>query len=276
MTSVVKRLLAVTVVGSAAVAGAVFAQAPPPATPAVPPAAPPPPVASPAAPPALVSPAAPPALVSPAAPPAGLLPEGLPDPTGLPPGDPSGREPGEFPTIPMLTGIPVFPMVKPVGPPLELAGNAEEHLGWEASLAAREQAIVRAQDALRNEMTRLEDLQKKVESRWTDAMDARRFAEEACGTAVLTAGPATGVLGLPPEEREAKLELVATILKKMKPQVAADLVLTWDDALAIRALERLPARVASPILSKMPPEAAGRLTRRMATGQVTFPVGVPR
>jgi len=144
---------------------------------------------------------------------------------------------------------------------------------WEASLAAREQSIARAQQALLREMDRLHDLQKRVEARWVDANEVRRFAEQSCGGSVITAGPLTAVAPPSPEEIEENRKHVVTIVKKMKPTQAAQLLLQWDDELAIEVLKKLSARTASPILAAMPVEDSGRITRRMVTGTMAVRVG---
>jgi len=144
---------------------------------------------------------------------------------------------------------------------------------WEASLAAREQAISRAQQALLREMDRLHDLQKRVEARWVDANEVRRFAEQSCGGSVITAGPLSAVAPPSPEEVEQNRNHVVTIVKKMKPSQAAQLLLQWDDELAIDVLKKLSARTASPILAAMPVDASGRITRRMVTGTMAVRVG---
>ena len=165
---------------------------------------------------------------------------------------------------PPVTGISPTPIRLIRDPPS--AEVADPQLAWETSLSAREQALVRTQQALLGEMQRLDDLQKKIESRWSEASEARRFAETACGGPVITAGPATGALPLTADEREVNLNRVAEILKKMKASKAAEVAQEWDDVLAIDVLGRLSARVVTPILSAMPAEVSGRLTRRMISG----------
>ncbi|MEE2779711.1 MAG: hypothetical protein VYE15_04245 [Myxococcota bacterium] len=167
----------------------------------------------------------------------------------------------------------VAPMEKPAPALPARDDSAVARNTWEASLAAREQAISRAQQALLREMDRLHDLQKRVEARWVDANEVRRFAEQSCGGSVITAGPLTAVAPPSPEEIEQNREHVVTILKKMKPSQAAQLLLQWDDEMAIEVLKKLSARTASPILAAMPVDASGRITRRMVTGTMAVRVG---
>lgn len=144
---------------------------------------------------------------------------------------------------------------------------------WEGTLASREQALGRAQKALNREMERIQEMEKRVEARWVEANEIRHFAEKACGGSVVVAGPATGVVPPTPEEIEANTVKVSTIVKKMKPTLAADMLQRWDDDLIIEVIQRLSARVTSPILSAMPPEVSGRITQRMATGKATVRIG---
>lgn len=157
-----------------------------------------------------------------------------------------------------------------VGPPIEAAGPVVEGTGWENSLAAREVALVRAQIALNQEMAQVRELQAQVEDRWAEAERARRFAEEACGAAIVARPGEVGVVPPTIEQANERVDYVASVVKKMKPEDAAALLQQWDDALAVRVLAIVSARTAAPIVSKMPPEVAGRLTRRMATGRPTL------
>lgn len=154
-----------------------------------------------------------------------------------------------------------------VGPPIEGAGPVKEGTGWESSLAAREVAIVRAQIALNQEMTQVRELQAQVEDRWAESERARRFAEDACGASIVARLGDVGVLPPTIEDANERLDYVASLVKKMKPEQAAAMLQQWDDALAVRVLEAVSARAAAPIVSKMPPAVGGRLTRRMATGR---------
>ena len=90
---------------------------------------------------------------------------------------------------------------------------------------------------------------------------------------MITAGPLSAVAPPSPEEIAQNREHVVTILKKMKPSQAAQLLLEWDDELAIEVLKKLSARTASPILAAMPVDASGRITRRMVTGTMAVRVG---
>jgi len=169
--------------------------------------------------------------------------------------------------------IGVAPMEQPAPRPPTRDKGAVARNTWEASLAAREQAISRAQQALLREMDRLHDLQKRVEARWIDATEIRRFAEQSCGGSVITAGPLSAIAPPTPEEVEESRTHVVTIVKKMKPSQAAQLLLQWDDELAIEVLKKLSARTASPILAAMPVVESGRITRRMVTGTMAVRVG---
>ena len=179
----------------------------------------------------------------------------------------------EAPADQPMTGITPTPIRLINEPPSVEHGDPQ--LTWETSLSAREQALVRTQQALLGEMQRLDDLQKKIESRWAEAAEARRFAETACGGPVITAGPATGALPLTADEREVNIGRVADIVKKMKPSKAAEVVMEWDDVLAIDVLGRLSARVVTPILSAMPVDVSGRLTRRMISGPASVRANAP-
>lgn len=160
-----------------------------------------------------------------------------------------------------------------VGPPIEGAGPVKAGTGWEESLAAREVALVRAQIALNQEMAQVRQLQAQVEDRWAEAERAKRFAEQACGASVVAGLDDVGVVPPSIEEANERVDYVASLVKKMKPDEAAALLQQWDDALAVRVLEIVSARAAAPIISKMPPAVGGRLTRRMATGKPSLPPG---
>jgi flagellar motility protein MotE (MotC chaperone) len=76
-----------------------------------------------------------------------------------------------------------------------------------------------------------------------------------------------------PEQVEASAALLVDVLKKMKPALAAQMMAEWDDLLTIGLLRRLGSRRAAPILSKMPVDMSGRLTRRIAAGEGAMPQG---
>ena len=165
------------------------------------------------------------------------------------------------------------PMEAPAPRPEPVDKGDVARTTWEASLAAREQAISRAQQALLREMDRLHDMQKRVEARWVEANEVRRFAEQSCGGSVITAGPLTTVAPPSPEELKANRAHMQTIVKKMKPTQAAALLQQWDDELVVSVLKDLSARTVAPILGAMPVEVSGRITRRMVTGTMAVRVG---
>ncbi|MGM0577162.1 MAG: hypothetical protein ACQEXJ_15665 [Myxococcota bacterium] len=169
-----------------------------------------------------------------------------------------------------LTGLSPFPVTVDAEIDPGAAADAE---AWAARLAAREQALVRTQQALMAQMERVEERERKVEERWREAMEARQFAEEACGAPVVGERPSLTTLPLTEEERETRLERVRKIVKKMGPDEAAAMMQRWSDPLAVNVLEGLSPRVVAPLLAEMPAEEAARLTRRMATGG---PERVPR
>jgi flagellar motility protein MotE (MotC chaperone) len=144
---------------------------------------------------------------------------------------------------------------------------------WETSLAAREQALARTQAALHREMKRSEDILERAQARLEEARLIRHYAEKACGGSLITGGPIKGLLPPTPEELEANAKSVAEIVKKMKPNKAAQMLQRWDEPLIIDVLKRLSARASSPILGKMPAEVSGRITSRMLTGEVSVRVG---
>ena len=144
---------------------------------------------------------------------------------------------------------------------------------WEASLAAREQALARTQAALNREMERSEEILKRAEAKLQEAQLIRHYAEKACGGTVIAGGPVKGFLPPTPEELEQNAKIVAELVKKMKPTTAAQMLQRWDEPLIIDVLKRLSARVASPILGKMPAEISGRITSRMLTGEVAVRAG---
>jgi flagellar motility protein MotE (MotC chaperone) len=76
-----------------------------------------------------------------------------------------------------------------------------------------------------------------------------------------------GEKGLSADEK-ARLDKVAKIVKKMKPKAAALMMISkeWKPALARKVFFRLKARISAPILSAMPPDKAGEITRGMAIG----------
>jgi len=144
---------------------------------------------------------------------------------------------------------------------------------WESSLAAREQALSRTQAALNREMERSEEILKRAEAKLQEAQLIRHYAEKACGGTVIAGGPVKGFLPPTPEELEENAQIVAAMVKKMKPTTAAQMLQRWDEPLIIDVLKRLSARAASPILGKMPPEISGRITSRMLTGEVAVRAG---
>jgi flagellar motility protein MotE (MotC chaperone) len=144
---------------------------------------------------------------------------------------------------------------------------------WETSLAAREQALARTQAALHREMKRSEDILERAHARLEEARLIRHYAEKACGGSLITGGPIKGLMPPTPEELEANAKSVAEIVKKMKPNKAAQMLQRWDEPLIIDVLKRLSARASSPILGKMPAEVSGRITSRMLTGEVSVRVG---
>ncbi len=153
----------------------------------------------------------------------------------------------------------------------EVAAKAGGPAGtWETSLSMREQALAKTQEAILSQLKRLEEIQAAVETRWREADELQKLAASRWTAATLTTPE--GVIHLPAsgDEREAQLALVATIVKKMKPSEAASLMARWDDPLAVDIVARLSPRSSSPILAKMPPELAARLTRILArTGAPT-------
>lgn len=144
---------------------------------------------------------------------------------------------------------------------------------WEASLAAREQALSRTQAALNREMERSEEILKRAEAKLEEAQLIRHYAEKACGGTIIAGGPVKGFLPPTPEELEENAKIVAALVKKMKPTTASAMLQRWDEPLIIDVLKRLSARVASPILGKMPADISGRITSRMLTGEVAVRAG---
>jgi flagellar motility protein MotE (MotC chaperone) len=144
---------------------------------------------------------------------------------------------------------------------------------WEASLAAREQALSRTQAALNREMERSEEILKRAAGKLEEAQLIRHYAEKACGGTVIAGGPVKGVLPPTLEELEENAKIVAALVKKMKPSTASEMLQRWDEPLIIDVIKRLSARVASPILGKMPAAVSGRITSRMLTGEVALRAG---
>ena len=89
----------------------------------------------------------------------------------------------------------------------------------------------------------------------------------------IAGGPVKGFLPPTPEELEENAKIVAALVKKMKPTTASEMLQRWDEPLIIDVLKRLSARVASPILGKMPADISGRITSRMLTGEVAVRAG---
>lgn len=124
-------------------------------------------------------------------------------------------------------------------------------------------------------LTQLEAIEARIQRLHDESMAARRFAEQACGGPVLVGAEGTDVvIATPsPEQVEASAALLVDVLKKMKPALAAQMMAEWDDLLTIGLLRRLGSRRAAPILSKMPVDMSGRLTRRIAAGEGAMPQG---
>lgn len=154
-----------------------------------------------------------------------------------------------------------------------LEGGAED--GIETGIGERIANLTRLDAKLEARLEELERVEKRIQAMYAESVQARRFAEEACGGPVVTAKTVVGVVEPTAEERDARLAMVTDIVKKMKPDTAAKVMAEWDEALAIRVLARLGARRSSPVLSKMPVEVAGKLTRRMIAGEGAVRVGRP-
>ena len=134
-------------------------------------------------------------------------------------------------------------------------------------------ALARTQATLNREMKRSEEILARAEAKLEEARLIRHYAEKSCGGSLIAGGPIKGLLPPTPEELEANATAVADIVKKMKPNQAADMLQRWDEPLIIDVLKRLSARTSSPILGKMPADVSGRITSRMLTGEVSVRVG---
>ena len=130
-------------------------------------------------------------------------------------------------------------------------------------------------EEIEKRLTQLEAIEARIRRLHDDSMAARRYAEQACGGPVVVGAEGTEVvIATPkPEDVERSAALLVDVLKKMKPALAAQMMAEWDDLLTIGLLRRLGSRRAAPILSKMPVDMSGRLTRRIAAGEGALPQG---
>lgn len=187
----------------------------------------------------------------------------------LEPDDVEANQPARLPGFPdaiapsMSSGpdgvdTPLEPETVP--PPPSIAEGTPE-----GALADR----IAALEAVRTSLVRQERLlagrEAHMTTLWEQARDWRASCETACGQSVTTTSLWRPEI-LTVEEQAARMAHLVTIMKKMKPKDAAAIVASWDDGLAVEVLGLLPARIASPIVSKMPAAHAGRLTSRLATG----------
>jgi|GEM_PF-2515504 len=142
---------------------------------------------------------------------------------------------------------------------------------WEASLAAREEALAKAREALAKQVEDVRKLEAQVDARLREANERLAEANRRWEDNARLRTPTGEVLPQTIEESNAQLDKLVAIIKKMKPADAAEMVSKWHDALLVDVLARLPARVASPVLAKMEPKHAARVTAMLGRGGAPTP-----
>lgn len=158
--------------------------------------------------------------------------------------------------------------------PPPLARKAGPTRLWALDLVAREAAVAEEQAALAKEAEALRvraaaiELQSRdLEARKAQVADLAKAVGaqwDAQAARLTTPDPDAIVLPANRDEANAQLALVAEIIKKMKPQAAAELMQTWRDALQVDILGRLQPRVSSAILNVYDPTIGGRVTGQLA------------
>ncbi|PKN54698.1 MAG: hypothetical protein CVU56_25085 [Deltaproteobacteria bacterium HGW-Deltaproteobacteria-14] len=142
---------------------------------------------------------------------------------------------------------------------------------WEASLAAREEALAKAREALAKQLEDVRRLEAQVDARLQEANRRLEQANKRWEENARLKTPTGASLPQTLEEANAQLDKLVAIIKKMKPADAAEMVSKWHDALLVDVLARLPARSASPVLAKMAPKDAARVTAMLARGGAPTP-----
>ena len=146
---------------------------------------------------------------------------------------------------------------------------------WEASLAAREEALARAQAALTQQLDDLRKLEAQVGERLKQANARFEAANKRWEDNARLRTPSGETVPQTVDEANAQLDKVVAIIKKMKPSAAAAMASKWSDELTVDVLARLPARVASPVLAQMAAKDAARVTAMLARGGAPTPAEVP-
>lgn len=142
---------------------------------------------------------------------------------------------------------------------------------WEASLAAREEALAKAREALAKQLEDVRRLEAQVDARLHEANRRLEQANKRWEENARLKTPTGATLPQTLEEANAQLDKLVAIIKKMKPADAAEMVSKWHDALLVDVLARLPARTASPVLAKMAPKDAARVTAMLGRGGAPTP-----
>lgn len=202
-----------------------------------------------------------------------LVPElpAIPEAWGQDASEPADVEASAPLGLPDLPDVPAPPLGGTDGSPTALAAEtvppppAIAEGTPEGALADRIAALESVRTSLLRQEQVLANREARLTTLWEQARDWRASCETACGQSVTTSSLWRPEV-LTVEEQTARMNHLVTIMKKMKPKDAAAIVASWDDGLAVEVLGLLPARTASPIISKMPAAHAGRLTSRLATG----------
>ena len=179
-------------------------------------------------------------------------------------------------TWPPEQEVPVSSATSPRAPlGSGLRSSERDDVLGRASMNSSAEPLGPVPDEIEKRLTQLEAIEARIRRLHDDSMAARRYAEQACGGPVVVGAEGTEVvIATPkPEDVERSAALLVDVLKKMKPALAAQMMAEWDDLLTIGLLRRLGSRRAAPILSKMPVDMSGRLTRRIAAGEGALPQG---
>lgn len=168
---------------------------------------------------------------------------------------------------------PAVPLEQKAGPTRLWALDLVER---EAALAGEKEALAKEQEALAARVAALELQNRDLEARKAQVADLAKAVGaqwDAQAARLTTPDPNAIVLPANTVEANAQLDLVASIIKKMKPKAAAELMQTWKDPLQVDILGRLQPRVSSAILNVYDPTIGGRVTTELA--RLGLPTPIP-
>jgi len=106
-------------------------------------------------------------------------------------------------------------------------------------LESKENALLALRKQLQKDMEKLRKLQKEISAE-LDRQDQKRK-----------------------DDRERRIAQLANLLRKMRPENAANIIDVTEDALAVATLDRLGERQASKLLEALPPARAVELAKQL-------------